>query len=115
MTDEQQQARTGAFKRIKQLTSTASTTRYKEFEFILNDAKTCYTLDDFTSADAKQLCREWMQKTKNLTALNEQLQQMRETSPNNRQPILNLETRIMELQSETHNLAKQIRSVELSK
>ena len=56
-----------------------------------------------------------MQKTKNLTALNEQLQQMRETSPNNRQPILNLETRIMELQSETHNLAKQIRSVELSK
>jgi hypothetical protein len=115
MTDEQQQARNGAFKRIKQLTSTASTTRYKEFEFILNDAKTCYTLDDFTSADAKQLCREWMQKTKNLTALNEQLQQMRETSPNNRQPILNLETRIMELQSETHNLAKQIRSVELSK
>ena len=115
ITDEQQQARANAFKRIKQLTSTASTTRYKEFEFILNDAKTCYTLDDFTSADAKQLCREWMQKTKNLTALNEQLQQMRETSPNNRQPILNLETRIMELQSETHNLAKQIRSVELSK
>ena len=40
---------------------------------------------------------------------------MRETSPTNRQTILNLEARIMELQAETHNLAKRIRSIELTK
>jgi hypothetical protein len=115
MTDEQKQARTDAFRRIKQLKSTASTTRHKDFEFVLNDTKTCYTLDDFKTSEAKQLCSEWVQKAKNLVALNEQLQEMRETSPTNRQPILNLETRIKELQAEVHRLEKQIRNVELVK
>ena len=115
MTDEQQQAKAEAIRHIKQLSATVSTTRHKDFEFVLNDTKTCYTLDDFKTSEAKQLCRDWMQKTKNLTALNEQLQQMRETSPTNRQPILNLEARIMDLQVETHTLEKKIRSVELIK
>lgn len=115
MTDEQKQAKTAGLQRVKQLTATTSTTRQKDFEFVLNDAKTCYTLDDFTSSAAKQLCRDWVQKTKNLDSLREQLQQMREKSPTNGQPILNLETRIMELHRETQTLAKQIRSAELSK
>ena len=115
MTEEQKQARTDALRRIKQLTPTASTTRYKDFEFVLNDTKTCYTLDDFKTSEAKQLCSEWVQKTKNLAALKEQLQEMRETAPTNRQPILNLETRIKELQAEVHRLEKQIRNVELVK
>ena len=116
VTDEQKQAKADALRRIKQLTSHLSPlTSQKDFEFVLNDTRTCYTLDDFKSSEAKQLCREWVQKTKNLTALNEQLQQMRETSPNNRQPILNLEARIKELQAETHHLEKNIRTVELVK
>ena len=116
MTDEQKQAKAQAKQRIKQLTSRLSPlTSQKDFEFVLNDTRTCYTLDDFKTSEAQQLCREWIQKTKNLTALNEQLQQMRETSPTNRQPILNLEARIKELQAETHNLEKHIRTVELVK
>jgi hypothetical protein len=115
MTDEQKQARTQALQRVKQLNATTAATRQKDFEFVLNDTRTCYTLDDFTSAEAKAQCREWLQKTRNLAALNEQLQEMRETSPTNRQTILNLEARIMELQTETHNLAKRIRSIELTK
>lgn len=115
MTDEQKHARTQALQRVKQLTSSTTATRHKDFEFILNDAKTCYTFDDFKTSEAKQLCSEWVQKTKNLAALNEQLQEMRETAPTNRQPILNLETRIMELQAETHRLEKQIRNVEFVK
>lgn len=115
MNDEQKQARTQALQRVKQLNATTAATRQKDFEFVLNDTRTCYTLDDFTSAEAKAQCREWLQKTRNLAALNEQLQEMRETSPTNRQTILNLEARIMELQAETHNLAKRIRSIELTK
>lgn len=116
MTDEEKQARIDALQRKRQLTATASATRYKDFEFVLNDARTCYTLDDFISNDAKKLCREWLQKSKNLTALNGQLQQLRENvSTSNRQTILNLETRIMELQTEVHTLEKQIRTLELIK
>lgn len=116
LTDEQQQAKMDALRRIKQLTSTASATRYKDFEFILHDTRTCYTLDDFTSPEARKLCTEWLQKTKNLDALKVQLQQLRErVSSTNRQTILNLETHIMELQAEVHRLEKKIRNVELVK
>lgn len=114
LTDEQKQTKANASRRLKQLSSTASATIHKDFEFVLNDTKTCYTLNDFTSAKAKQLCREWLQKTKNLSALNEQLQQTRESSPAARQQILGLETRIMELQDDVHRLEKSIRVNELS-
>jgi hypothetical protein len=115
LTDEQKQTKADALRRLKQLSSTTSATTHKDFEFVLNDTKTCYTLNDFTSSEAKQLCQEWLQKTKNLSALNDQLQQTRETSPTARQQILNLETRIMELQDEMYRLEKQIRKTELSK
>lgn len=115
LTDEQKQAKAQALKRISTINAHLSTGNVqKDFEFVLNDAKTCYTLADFASADAKKLCSEWVQKSKNLVTLNEQLQQMRETSPTARQQILNLETRIVELQKETHALEKSIRAKELS-
>jgi len=113
LTDEQKQQRTEATRRMKRLTATATSMQYKDFEFILNDTKTCYTLDDFTSPEAKQQCSDWLQKSKNLTTLNEQLQQMRDTSPSARQQILNLEARIKELQTEVHKLEKSIRKLEL--
>lgn len=114
LTEEQQQSKANARKRIKNLASTTATAKHMDFEFVLNDAKTCYTLSDFKSAEAKKLCSDWIQKTKNLAALNEQLQQMRDVSPTARQQILNLETRVVELQAEVRSLEKSIRSTELS-
>jgi chromosome segregation ATPase len=87
----------------------------RDFEFVLNDKRTCYTLDDFKSSEARKQCSDWLQKSKNLTTLNEQLQQMRETSPTSTQQIINLEARIRELQVEVHTLEKQIRTLEMVK
>lgn len=116
LTDEQKQAKAQAKKRLSTVNSQLSTVNsHKDFEFVLNDQRICYTLDDFKTPEAKQLCSEWVQKTKNYTALNNQLQEMRETAPTNRQPILNLEVRIKELQSEMHHIEKEIRKAELVK
>lgn len=115
LTDEQKQTKTQARKRLSTVNSQLSTLNsQRDFEFVLNDAKTCYTLSDFTSAEAKRMCSDWLQKTRNLATLNEQLQKMRETSPSSRQQILNLENRIIELQAEVHNIEKNIRKTELS-
>ena len=116
LTDEQKQAKAQAKKRLSTVNFQLSTVNsHKDFEFVLNDQRICYTLDDFKAPEAKQLCSEWVQKTKNYTALNNQLQEMRETAPTNRQPILNLEARIKELQSEMHHIEKEIRKAELVK
>jgi len=116
LTDEQKQAKAQAKKRLSTVNSQLSTVNsHKVFEFVLNDQRICYTLDDFKTPEAKQLCSEWVQKTKNYTALNNQLQEMRETAPTNRQPIINLEARIKELQSEMHHIEKEIRKAELVK
>ena len=115
LTDEQKQTKTQARKRLSTVNSQLSTLNsQRDFEFVLNDAKTCYTLSDFTSAEARRMCSDWLQKTRNLATLNEQLQKMRETSPSSRQQILNLENRIIELQAEVHNIEKNIRKTELS-
>ena len=115
LTEEQKQAKTQAKQRLSNLKSQTSNLNSKrDFEFILNDTKTCYTIDDFTSSEAKKVCKEWLQKSRNLTALNEQLQQTRDTSPGARQQILHLEKRIMELQDEVHELEKSVRKLELN-
>ena len=54
LTDEEKQAKAEALQRIKQLAATTSATHHHDFVFVLNDAKTCYTLDDFTSAEAQK-------------------------------------------------------------
>lgn len=116
LSDEQKEAKAQARKRISTIKYQRTTTNFqKDFEFVLNDTRTCYTLNDFKTSEAKQLCSEWVQKTKNFTALNNQLQEMRDTAPTNRQPILNLEARIKELQTEIHSIEKQIRNAELVK
>ena len=115
LTDEQQQAKANALRRIRQLSATAAAISYKEFEFVVNDGKTCHTLDDFATTEARNLCGRWLQKTRNIEALKEQLQHMRDKSPANfKVQILNLEQRIMQLQDEVNQLAKQTRKAELS-
>lgn len=116
LTDEQKEGKAQAIKRVAAVNAQRSTVHsQRDFEFVLNDARTCYTLNDFTSNEARKQCSDWLQKSKNLTTLYEQLQQMRETSPTAKQQILNLETRIKELQAEVHALEKQIRMLELKK
>lgn len=113
LTAEQQQAKKAAQRRLRQRTATAGGHELRDFEFVLNDQKTCYTLDDFSTAEAKRMCKEWIQKSKNVKALEKQLEDLRDKAADNRQTILNLERRIVELQEEVHGLAKAIRASEL--
>ena len=116
ITDEQQKEKAEASQRLAKVRGQrAKVNSVRDFEFVLNDSRTCYTLDDFKSSEAKKQCSDWLQKSKNLTTLNEQLQQMRETSPTSTQQIINLEARIRELQVEVHTLEKQIRTLEMVK
>jgi len=116
ITDEQQKEKAEAKQRLAKVRGQRSkVNRVRDFEFVLNDSRTCYTLDDFHSSEARKQCSDWLQKSKNLTSLNEQLQQMRDTSPTSTQQIINLEARIRELQGEVHTLEKQIRTLELVK
>lgn len=115
LTEEQQQEQRKALKRVQSLRGTAAANLPTEFEFVINDAKTYYRLSDFTSPEAQKQCSEWLQKSKNLASLQEQLQQLRDQSPSATQQILNLEKRVIELQDDIHTLAKKIRSLELSK
>ena len=116
ITDEQQKEKAEANQRLAKVRGQRSTVNsVRDFEFVLNDSRTCYTLDDFKSSEARKQCSDWLQKSKNLTTLNEQLQQMRETSPTSTQQIINLEARIRELQVEVHTLEKQIRTLEMVK
>ena len=114
--DEQQKEKAEANQRLAKVRGQrAKVNSVRDFEFVLNDSRTCYTLDDFKSSEARKQCSDWLQKSKNLTTLNEQLQQMRETSPTSTQQIINLEARIKELQVEVHTLEKQIRTLEMVK
>ena len=116
ITDEQQKEKAEANQRLAKVRGQrAKVNSVRDFEFVLNDSRTCYTLDDFKSSEARKQCSDWLQKSKNLTTLNEQLQQMRETSPTSSQQIINLEARIRELQIEVHTLEKQIRTLEMVK
>lgn len=116
ITDEQQKEKAEANQRLAKVRGQrAKVNSVRDFEFVLNDKRTCYTLDDFKSSEARKQCSDWLQKSKNLTTLNEQLQQMRETSPTSTQQIINLEARIKELQVEVHTLEKQIRTLEMVK
>lgn len=116
ITDEQQKEKAEANQRLAKVRGQrAKVNCVRDFEFVLNDSRTCYTLDDFKSSEARKQCSDWLQKSKNLTTLNEQLQQMRETSPTSTQQIINLEARIKELQVEVHTLEKQIRTLEMVK
>ena len=115
LSEEQKASKKQAQQRVSKLKSSATITKPHDFEFILNDTKTCYWLSDFTSSEARSLCQEWIQKSKNHTLLQEQLRQLREQSPSATQQILNMEIRVQELQQQVHQLAKQIRAIELSK
>lgn len=114
-TPEEMKAKEEGLKRLSSLRHKAGTAAHHDFLFILNDEKDCYSLNDFSSAQARQLCQQWVQKKRNLDNLTEQLQQLRDVSPKATQQILNLERRVAELNQEVHDLEKAVRKAELSK
>ncbi len=112
--DEEKAMKAAALKRVKNLSRLSASNTKKDFCFIINDDKTYYSLNDFTSQAAKQQCADWLQKSKNLASLNEQLNSMRDNAnASNRNQILNLEKRVEELSAEIHKIEKAIRQNEL--
>ncbi len=114
-TAEEQDMKKDGLKRLTNLRQKAAKDQKHDFVFVLNDEKDCYSLDDFSSPEAKQLCQQWAQKHKNVQQLESQLEQMRVVSPSATQQLLNLERRVTELRQEVHSLEKAIRKAELSK
>ncbi len=90
-----------------------------DFEFVVNDNLTLYSLDDFTNANGRKLAEQWLQKKKNLESLESQLDDLRmDYHLSNEQKrgelkakIEGLEGRIPQLRVEVHEVEKEIRRV----
>ena len=93
-------------------TETESKEVKKDFELIIDDLTTYYTLKDFRSKEARELATRWIQETKNLTALSNQLEQKRAayiqanaTQRNNMKAgILDMEKRIAQMEQSVAKL-----------
>ena len=93
-------------------TDTESKEVQKDFELIIDDLTTYYTLKDFRSKEARELATRWIQETKNLTALSNQLEQKRAayiqanaTQRNNMKAgILDMEKRIAQMEQSVAKL-----------
>ena len=94
-----------------------------DFTFIINDKLSYTTLQDFRSAEAKNMYRQLMQKQNDLDQLTRNLQQKRAQyitenglGKKKLEPsILDLEKRIPQLQEEVEKLSVEVRRLELQK
>lgn len=115
-TDEENEEKATAATYLASMSSNNKKTQKHDFEFVVNDSKTYTTLNQFTKAKAKELCQQWLQKSRNLSSLQQQLDELRNTAPKKEaSKIQNLEVRVQELQQEVKALAKSVRKTELSK
>ena len=81
----------------------------KEFEFIIDDKRTYYSLNDFKSKEARQLYIELSQKIKDLNSLMSQLENKREEySKSNVEKKSRIAPSILELEKRTEVLQKEI-------
>lgn len=87
----------------------------RDFQFVINNASTYYSLEDFHSAEAKKMCSDWLQKSKNLETLKRQLSEQRTNAKLDKAKVKNLEDRVMQLKDEVNALAKSIRKAEIEK
>lgn len=113
--EDESNQKAAALQRILQMKQDFSNSSNREFVFVLNNSRTCYSINDFKSPEAKSLCSEWVQKNKNISTLKSQLSSLRSQSPLQKAKILNHESRILELKEEINSLAKAIRRAELEK
>ena len=103
--------------------SKEQTQKKGDFTFIVNDKLSYTTLQDFRSAEAKNMCRQLMQKQNDLDQLTRNLRQKRAQyitenglGKKKLEPsILDLEKRIPQLQEEVEKLSVEVRRLELQK
>ncbi len=92
----------------------------RQFTFVLNDRKTCYSEQDFKNPEARKLVKTWAEQTKQLRATRSQLDTQRDkfaTATDAQKAQLAPQIRIMEsnfekLLSETRQLENTIREKE---
>ena len=89
---------------------------------VVDDQRTYTRLDQFLSDEARNLCRQWLQKRKNLTELKSQLSDLRERFSRGtedergmwRQQVMDMERRVEELGQEVRELEKNVRNCEIN-
>lgn len=115
-TDEENEEKANAAKYLASMSSNNKKIQKHDFEFVVDDSKTYTSFDQFTNAHAKELCQQWLQKSKNLESLQQQLDELRDSvSKKEASKIQNLEVRVQELMQEVNALAKSVRKAELAK
>ncbi|MBO4550710.1 MAG: hypothetical protein J5733_08265, partial [Bacteroidaceae bacterium] len=98
-------------------------TKNRDFTFVVNDNKTCYTLSQFSNPQTQQKAKTWLEAQKELNAKAEELAALRERfavmndSERNKikSQILLEESVIERLAAEQLDLEKEIRRLELNK
>ena len=94
----------------------------RDFEFILNDQRTCYTLSDFRNPEARKKVQWWMETKKDLASRTTELARLRERYAAAAEgqkaqfaPQIRLnEEKIEQMQQDLHNQEKEIRNIELN-
>ena len=94
----------------------------RDFEFVLNDQRTCYTLSDFKNAEAKQKVQWWVETKKDIVSRTTELNRLREryaAAAENQKAQFAAQIRLNEekfeqMQQDLHNQEKEIRRIELN-
>lgn len=93
--------------------------KVKDFELVIDDARTYTTYAQFKNAEAKKLCQEWVKKFNELQLLELQLENNRtQYAEGNKQlaaSIQQQESNYEKLYNEVHQLEKKTRNAEIGK
>lgn len=97
------------------------TAQKRDFEFAIDDFTTYYTAEEFRSSRARTLFNKWIQEKKNLTTLDEKLEEKRAAYAKANATararmaaeILDLEQRVETLEAEVEALEKSVRNEEI--
>ena len=93
-----------------------------DFTFVIDDFTDYHSLDNFKSAEARQLYIDWTAKRESLNKLAQELEEKRErylhSSSNDRRKmadeLLQMEKQFEQLEVEVKNMPKEIRNLEIS-
>ena len=94
----------------------------RDFEFVLNDQRTCYTLSDFRNDEARKKVQWWLETKKDLASRTAELNRLRDryaaAAENHKAqfaPQIRLnEEKIEQMLQDLHNQEKEIRNIELN-
>lgn len=102
-------------------TAKADSQKKRDFEFILNDQRTCYTLSDFKKPEARNKAQWWQESRRDLIARNQELDRLRacyaagnETQKAQIAPQIRLnEEKLEQIELDLREQEKEIRKLEL--